>query len=79
MSPPRPSFLERHGRRMGRFRWAVIPLFVLPVVLLILLISFGSVVGALLPLLTAAATIVLAMVGTTLAGERGGSGDRPLP
>jgi hypothetical protein len=29
MPPPRPSFLERHGRRMARFRWAVIPLFVL--------------------------------------------------
>ena len=45
-------------------------LLVLPAALLILLIYFGSVVGALLPLLTAAATITLAMAGTTLAGER---------
>jgi RND superfamily putative drug exporter len=45
-------------------------LLVLPAALLILLIYFGSVVGALVPLLTAAATIVLAMAGTTLAGER---------
>ncbi|MDX6555935.1 MAG: trehalose monomycolate/heme transporter [Miltoncostaeaceae bacterium] len=45
-------------------------LLVLPAALLILLIYFGSVVGALVPLLTAAVTIVLAMAGTTLAGER---------
>jgi len=39
LPPPRPSLLERHGRRMARFRWAVIPLFVL---LLVLVLRLGD-------------------------------------
>jgi uncharacterized membrane protein YdfJ with MMPL/SSD domain len=29
MSQPRGSLLERHGRRMARLRWAVIPVWIL--------------------------------------------------
>ncbi len=48
---------------------AVAETIVLPVALLVLLLFFGSVVSALLPLLTAAATIMLAFAGTWLAGQ----------
>jgi RND superfamily putative drug exporter len=44
-------------------------LIVLPAALLILLVFFGSAVGALIPLAMAGATITLAMAGTYLAGQ----------
>jgi RND superfamily putative drug exporter len=44
-------------------------MIVLPVALLVLLLFFGSLVGALLPLLMAVVTIVLAMAGTWAAGQ----------
>ena len=44
-------------------------MIVLPVALMILLIFFGSVVSALLPMLMAGVTIVLAFAGTYLFGQ----------
>jgi RND superfamily putative drug exporter len=44
-------------------------MIVLPAALLILLVFFGSAVGALIPLVMAGATIALAMAGTYLAGQ----------
>jgi RND superfamily putative drug exporter len=48
---------------------ATAEMIVLPVALLVLLLFFGSVVSALIPLLMAAATIMLAFAGTYVAGQ----------
>ena len=48
---------------------AAAEMIVLPVALLVLLLFFGSVVSALLPLLMAGATIMLAFAGTYIAGQ----------
>ncbi len=48
---------------------AAAEMIVLPVALLVLLLFFGSVVSALIPLLMAGATIMLAFAGTYIAGQ----------